>query len=100
MRCNSKSRRTGGVIVYLKRYIKYEIMDNRECELNLWTVILNCIIGNVKKRITTMYHSPGASDADFLRLLEKLCNKMISNHSMIVGEFNIDLMKENVFKNG
>lgn len=65
VRCNSKSNRTGGVIVYLKKYIKYEILDIRECEINMWIITLNCMINNSKKCITTIYHSPGSSDANF-----------------------------------
>lgn len=53
------------------------------------------IKGRVHGMIAVVYHSPSASDGDFIRFLEDIVELLAKKgQCIIIGDFNIDLMSE------
>lgn len=97
VRCDSHSRHTGGAIIYLKTSIKYAVLLCKSFENNTWCVSVDVSSKFVKGIYTVLYHSPNTSDTTFLKSLDEICNTCInlSKSCVVVGDFNIDMCKEN-----
>jgi len=94
VRCDSESRGTGGVILYIRNDIKYEIILREKITSNCW-----CAAIEIKdKAIAVVYHSPNASDGDFIRFLEDIVDILVMKEQcVLIGDFNIDLMKDSFY---
>lgn len=99
IRCNTSNSRTGGIIVYVKDNIQTKIVAAKEINLNTWLSIIK--IGNHAKEniiVCTLYHSPNASDAEFIDIIKELGEHLIEfNKVIIVGDFNIDISKNDYY---
>lgn len=84
--------RTGGVLLYIDRRIKYEIISVEIMEGNWWTITVKITDSSYKGQITLIYHSPNSEDAPFMDFLEEICNNnLLSDNVIILGDFNIDM---------
>ncbi|EFN87672.1 hypothetical protein EAI_01350, partial [Harpegnathos saltator] len=61
----------GGVLLYIDRRIKFEIIAIEACEKNLWTIIVQMKDRNYIGIIMMVYHSPNGKDASFIDFLEE-----------------------------
>jgi len=61
----------GGVILYIRDNIKYEIILREKIISNCWYAAVEM----KDKVIAVVYHSPSASDEDFIRFLEDIGNE-------------------------
>ena len=96
VRGDSESTRTGGVLVYIDKRIRFEIKAIDKCEGNWWSIIINIQDRNCKGIVMVVYHSPNSSDSNFLDYLENTCNDVILRLNVIImGDFNIDLKIDN-----
>lgn len=96
VRGDSESTRTGGVLVYIDRRIRFETKAIERCEGNWWSIIIKIEDSNWKGIVMVVYHSPNGSDASFLDYLENMCNEMMLRQNVIImGDFNIDLKMDN-----
>jgi len=95
VRCDGENRNTGGVMVYIRNDIKYEVIVKERIVSNCWCVAVE-MRGNIYKGIIiVVYHSPSASDGDFLRFLEDVVDLLVARGQCIMlGDFNIDLMTD------
>lgn len=66
LRCDSNKRSTGGVLLYIKNDIKCKEIVNRKIVDNCWSVGMKVSSDIFKGVILVNYHSPSASDADFI----------------------------------
>jgi len=93
VRRDSNSRFTGGVAMYIRNDIRFETILTREIEPNRWTTVIEVKEKWYKGVIMVAYHSPSASDADFLGfLVDTVEDLIIKRECVVVGDFNIDLM--------
>lgn len=100
VRGDSESNRTGGVLLYVDKRIKFEIMAIDICERNWWTITVKIIDRNYKGIVMLVCHSPNSSDASFTDFLEETCNSHILNGKVIImGDFNTDMKVNNYCKN-
>lgn len=91
IRCDAENRSTGGAILYLREDIKYELILIRSISANCWCVAIDVREKFYRGALMVVYHSPSASDGDFLRFLEEVVEDLvIKGECMIVGDFNID----------
>jgi hypothetical protein len=92
-RCNSNSRHTGGVLMYIKANIKTEIIMNRVYEKNLWCLSIHCKCREINGIYTAIYHSPNSSHADFLHYFTDLLENVLepSKLNVFIGDFNINM---------
>ncbi|RWS00688.1 uncharacterized protein B4U79_19175, partial [Dinothrombium tinctorium] len=98
-RCDSYSRSTGGVIIYVKRNINVKILDISSDVDDNWQIWLQISNKRIDQLIIgTIYHSPSKSDKIFIHNLERNLENIISSHSslgiIIFGDFNINLLKK------
>jgi len=100
VRCNSFSAHTGGVTIYVKKNIDFEILINEMKENNWFCAIKTnyiekCVYG-------VLYHSPSSSNADFIEIFENWCDDLFENANdckiLITGDFNIDFSVENFYQ--
>lgn len=101
IRCNSKSRRTGGVLIYIMKGIQYNIFRTFVLEGNYWCKILKVIVATSVWFIGCIYHSPSSSDAVFLDDFEELCEDVFlpNRCCILVGDFNLDLLSNSFYVN-
>lgn len=94
VRCNSHTRYTGGVLIYIRKRINYEIISNTFTEGN-WFLLIRILKGFRRGNFAVIYHSPSASDATFLKAFETWyeLNFEADKLNIIVGDFNIDVSK-------
>lgn len=91
IRCNSHSRHTGGVILYVAKYVKFKIVVNENLDNEVWLLSVEL---HSKKNIIIhgLYKSPACSDRKFLKYLDNYVNSLVSSKTHImVGDFNIDM---------
>jgi hypothetical protein len=100
VRGNSESSRTGGVLLYLDKSIKYEVITINTCERNWWTITVKISDKNYKGILMLIYHSPSSSDSNFLDFLDEACNSdILSGNVIVMGDFNIDMKLDNYCQN-
>lgn len=92
VRGDSESYRTGGVLLYVDRRIKFFIIAIETCDKNWWSITVKIKDKNYIGIIMLMYHSPNGSDAGLLNYLEEACIGNMQNDNVIVmGDFNMDM---------
>lgn len=96
IRCDSNSGRTGGIITYIKQNISYEEITNVNKDGNVWISTIKLIGKYEGLTLCNIYHSPNKSDGRFIQEITEECERIIDNgRIMIVGDFNIDVSKNN-----
>lgn len=89
--CNSFSRHTGGVLMYIRNDVRYELIEKYAFSKNFWIMSVN-VGGTV---VAIVYHSPNASHKDFLDSLEDWFDQMLAGEGkrkfILLGDFNINL---------
>jgi Reverse transcriptase (RNA-dependent DNA polymerase)/Endonuclease-reverse transcriptase len=100
IRCNSHSRHTGGVAIYVKEKYDFQEILNVQNGLN-WVCAIKTHAS--KKCIyAVIYHSPSSSDADFVEIFEEWCELLFERAEncdiIITGDFNIDFSKPNLYQ--
>ncbi|XP_067619860.1 repetitive organellar protein-like [Eurosta solidaginis] len=93
VRCDSHSRHTGGVLVYVHRTVEINVIYNASVNMNLWCIIIKLKKVDKKWQIGVLYHSPSTSDAAFIEYLnEILIDKFErSKCNILIGDFNINM---------
>ncbi|VEN53031.1 unnamed protein product [Callosobruchus maculatus] len=90
VRCDSVSRHTGGVTVYVRNDCKYCVQQNVSYEMNYWFLLLKIKVLNNAINLGCLYHSPNASHNVFLEFFENfLENVDLTQIYVVVGDFNI-----------
>lgn len=59
VRCNSHTRFTGGVLIYIKKRIEYEIISNIHSQGN-WFLLIKTLKGFRSGNFAVIYHSPSS----------------------------------------
>lgn len=100
IRCDSHTRFTGGVLIYIRKRIQYEIITSLFTEGN-WFLSIRVLKGFRTGNYGVVYHSPSSSDSSFLNLFEEWYENHFSPEKLtiIVGDFNIDLSKTTTYSN-
>lgn len=99
VRCDAESRNTGGVILYVRSNIKYEVVLIKKLISNCWCAAIK-VWEDIFKGIIiiVVYHSPSASDGDFIRFLEDVVEQLvIKGECIVIGDLNIDLMLDTFY---
>lgn len=100
IRCDAENRNTGGVALYVRDDISYEVVLSKKIEANCWCVALEIKLKLYKGVLMVVYHSPSASHGEFIRFLEEIVEELtIKEECMIVGDFNIDCMTDSFYTN-
>lgn len=94
-RCDSVSRHTGGVIIYVHKNVKAKIISKKVYDKNLWVMTIQLIDTAINGLFTVLYHSPSTSDSSFIEYFENYLESVINYNktNLIVGDFNINWNK-------
>ncbi|EZA49523.1 hypothetical protein X777_12261, partial [Ooceraea biroi] len=76
VRCDSENRHTGGVILYIREELRYDITLQKKVNSNCWCVAIEVKEKWYKGSIAVMYHSPSAPD---------------------MGDFNINILEDSFY---
>ena len=89
--CLSHSRHTGGVAIYAKESVKFNIRSNESVENN-WFLGISVERGMTIGNFGVVYHSPSSSNQRFLEILDDWWEHFVDLNklNMIAGDFNID----------
>lgn len=98
-RCDSHSRHTGGVAVYIQNNLNYKVLLNQCYLKNVWCLVLEVRKCELKGIYIVIYHSPNTSDAIFLNFFDDICKQFDDplKTYIIVGDFNIDMSKATTY---
>lgn len=93
VRCNSISKFTGGVILYVKKRVIYNVISNI-CTDNNWFLSIKITKGFKSGEYGVVYHSPSSSDATFIEKFENWYENHFNSSSfqLIMSDFNIQLI--------
>jgi hypothetical protein len=99
IRCNSSSRYTGGVIIYIMKRISFKIISCIGQTDHNYLLCINIIRGFKTGYYSVVYHSPSSSHRDFLDYMNMWCenNLNVSKLNIIIGDFNIDISKKETY---
>jgi exonuclease III len=98
IRCDSDSRHTGGIVLYVKAKLKYEVVYNFKSGQNFWVLGLTVYIRRQKTVLTAIYHSPNGNHNEFIEyftneLCEDICFRYRGLKMIVLGDFNFNLLK-------
>lgn len=97
LRCNSHSRHTGGVIVYVSKVVKYKVLLNENLDNEVWMLSVE-LFGKKHLVIHGVYRSQMCSENKFLNYLDNFVNNLNEQKSnVIVGDFNIDVSSDTFY---
>ena len=101
VRCDSTSRFTGGVATYIKNNVYFSNFKKFILEGNYWCNVLKINLSASVWLIGCLYHSPSASDAEFLEDFEEICDSVFSSNyrGILVGDFNLNYLSNDFYVN-
>lgn len=96
IRSNSASRRSGGVIIYIRAGTKYKLILNDVVGYD-HIVVYDIESGPCRGRWFSIYHSPNASHSVFLDHFESVYddNSTAGQLTYVNGDFNINMLDTN-----
>ncbi|EZA47066.1 hypothetical protein X777_16833, partial [Ooceraea biroi] len=98
VRCDSENRHTGGVILYIREEIKYDITLQEKVNSNCWCVAIEVKEKWYKGSIAVMYHSLSTPDSVFVDFLEDITERLaLKGDCIIVGDFNINILEDSFY---
>lgn len=88
----------GGASIYVSKHIKFEVLDKDSSDFLDYVVISlpEIKINNKPVRIINLYRSQKCNIQLFLKKTDNLLEKFGSEACMFVGDFNVDMMSDNV----
>lgn len=100
-RTDSVSRHTGGVAIYVRSQFKSKSICKIVNERNFWCCGVKISSQLCKGLIFGIYHSPSSSDANCMQYIEEFLESHYdpSVHTIVAGDFNIDLNKISTYSN-
>lgn len=101
VRVDSENRHTGGVVVYLKENITLLEAKRYQFQKNYWFLVVKITLNNKIYMLGNLYHSPSASDSDFLNFFEQWCEGLTDSNCniIIMGDFNINWLASSTYSN-
>lgn len=97
VRCDSDSRHTGGVVIYVRESLNYGIVKNIAVQKSYWFLMIKLKLYAENLMIACLYRSPGCSASEFIDCCETLFEDIFkdTNKCIIVGDFNLGFRKLN-----
>lgn len=99
IRCDSNSRHTGGIVIYVRKDLNYTNGKTYVQEGNYWCKFVSVNYGSIKWIIGSLYHSPSGSHAAFIDQMENICEEVLCKNSRVVlaGDFNLDFLSDEFY---
>ena len=102
VRVDSKSRHTGGVIMYVRDSVEILKVYKYQNDMNYWFVVIKLLVLGKIYMVGNMYHSPSSSDSEFLEFFGQWCDSLEDMTDrgqpiLIVGDFNINWLSKSTY---
>lgn len=99
VRCDSLSRHTGGVLLFVRNDISYSEFNNYVLENNYWCKVIKVKYMDSVWLIGSLYHSPSSSHSVFCNNFEDICDEIFCGNfrSIIVGDFNLNYLSNDYY---
>lgn len=93
--CYSNSRHTGGTTIYIKSFLKFEIIRSEAVDYNYWALWIRVHMKTENVMVGAIYRSPNGNCREFLKYMEEKLNEdcIHQQKTVIMGDMNIDLLK-------
>lgn len=94
IRCDSSSRHTGGVAMYLRNGIEYSVVHNEQ-KSKTWILSVKISEKSIDGHFAVTYKSPKEKINDFLIIFDEFLETKVedNNKNIIIGDMNIDVAK-------
>ncbi|CRL01833.1 CLUMA_CG015718, isoform A [Clunio marinus] len=94
--CDSDSSHTGGVIMYVRNDLCFNILKNFQ-KSRTWILSVKISESLINGIYTVIYKSPKEKIGDFLEIIDEFLEQTIDDdtRNVIVGDMNIDVSKNN-----
>lgn len=103
VRNDSRSRHTGGVMIYYKKSWKCELINSRTVDVDLWWLVIKLSYGGDVMYLATLYRAPRYINvsSDFYMYFESYLDELseLTDKVVIMGDFNVDWSKDSNVKN-
>lgn len=101
LRCNSETRYTGGVIMYIKKGVSYKNINMFVLNGNCWVISSDVKIENNYITVGIIYHSPSSSHSIFIDKMEEFFENLLVNNKkiLIMGDFNLNFKSDEYYVN-
>lgn len=97
IRCDSDSKHTGGVVVYINRTMKFYNMKIYKTDF-AWVITFQVDNSHDKITIAAVYLSPSENKANIMIFLDLWFGKLCENESVLIeGDFNIDVGADSTY---
>lgn len=92
--CTSNSRHTGGVMLYIKKGMQYEVDVVSKVDYFVWILKVFVWIDKQKWSFVVVYRSPSSAVNDFMDFYTNWYAECLENESnvIVMGDFNINLL--------
>ena len=94
LRCDSNSTHTGGVVIYIKKEIKYVVMS-KKFESKTWILSVKASFEK-DLDLTVIYKSPAENSKLFFEILDKYFSECLhyGTDNVVVGDININVIRK------
>lgn len=98
VRCDSDSRHTGGVAIYIRNDIQFKVISNCIRD-RIWYLAIKITRGFMKGIYGVLYKSFQISKSVFLTSLDEWLEEVVdlNKNNIILGDFNIDVKVNNYY---
>lgn len=99
VRCDSTSRKTGGVVLYIKKNFQYRLLDKSSVPMKIWIVCVEIYYRELNETVAVVYRSPNSSEREFCDYFSDWLDKLLRTriNIVIMGDFNINLLLNNTY---
>lgn len=90
--CYSNSKHTGGVIMYVKKPLKYKLIKSEASDYNIWMLAIEIIESDIKGVYIGIYRSPNGNYSGSLLIFDKFLESTLKLKAINIcmGDINID----------
>lgn len=97
IRCDSSSKHTGGVAMFVKKEWQYEILNNVAIDKDIWWLVVKCVMNEHAYVVVVTYRSPSRTARVFCEYFEQWMDDLVEYNGNIVvmGDFNVNWNNNN-----
>lgn len=97
----SNSKRTGGVIIYVHKDIRFKIIQNISVDWKYWITLISVKIVKTKFNIAVIYRGHKGTKTNFINVAENFFEQcqQLKDVTIIMGDINIDYKDDHDFYN-
>lgn len=100
IRCDSNSKHTGGVAVYIRNEWHYEVLKIEKCDSEFWWLVIKCRMKHVCYVIAIVYRSPSMVKKKFCQYFEQWIEELMEYNCEVIvaGDLNVNWAENDVNK--